>query len=248
MNVGEFFTSSWARGRARSHFGALGLGLLLCGCAAGSHAFRLNPEQEPEQYRVTCQKRFHFCELEAREQCGGEYHELSRLSNRPEQTLARDSDVSSTGPAKGQANWEGELTVECGRSVPPLRLERSDSAASGLAVAPSAAPLSPQAPTATPGERACVPGVTQACLGPGACKGAQACLETGQGFGPCDCGSPAVVAPQSPSPSPPSAPSLAPSSNPSGAANSGLPRAAVSGATTPKTEPASPAQPSPVSP
>jgi hypothetical protein len=40
---------------------------------------------------------------------------------------------------------------------------------------------------AAPG-RACVPGATQACLGPGACKGAQACREDGSGFEPCDCG------------------------------------------------------------
>src|SRR5690606_3001106 len=78
------------------------------GCASSSHAFRLNPENEPEQYRITCKKRFYYCEMEAREQCGREYQELSRLSNRPEQTLVKDSDLSSTGPSKGYAMWEGE--------------------------------------------------------------------------------------------------------------------------------------------
>jgi hypothetical protein len=36
--------------------------------------------------------------------------------------------------------------------------------------------------------RVCVPGTTQACFGPGRCEGAQACLDGGEGFGPCDCG------------------------------------------------------------
>jgi hypothetical protein len=36
--------------------------------------------------------------------------------------------------------------------------------------------------------RSCVPGATQACLGPGACSGAQACRDDGEGFLPCDCG------------------------------------------------------------
>jgi hypothetical protein len=43
--------------------------------------------------------------------------------------------------------------------------------------------------------RACVPGATQACLGPGACKGAQACREDGTGFEPCDCGTATEAAP-----------------------------------------------------
>ena len=34
----------------------------------------------------------------------------------------------------------------------------------------------------------CVPGITQACHGPGRCQGAQACLDSGAGFGACDCG------------------------------------------------------------
>jgi hypothetical protein len=36
--------------------------------------------------------------------------------------------------------------------------------------------------------KACVPGATQECLGPGACKGAQACRDDGSGYSACDCG------------------------------------------------------------
>lgn len=169
--------------------GATALGAVVAGgCATSAHTFRLNPDQEPEQYRVTCRKRFYYCEAEAKELCGGEYRELGRLSNRPEQTLVKDSDVSSTGPAKGQGAWEGELTVECGRALPPLELKRPPTATE-----PALAP-------ATALERVCIPGTTQACLGPGACNGAQACLESGSGFGPCDCG-PSSNVQSSPAPS-----------------------------------------------
>jgi hypothetical protein len=34
----------------------------------------------------------------------------------------------------------------------------------------------------------CVPGATQACLGPAGCQGGQACRPDGSGFGACDCG------------------------------------------------------------
>lgn len=180
------------------------------GCATSAHTFRLNPEQEPEQYRVTCHKRFYYCEAEAKEQCGGEYHELGRISNRPEQTLVKDSDVSSTGPAKGQGAWEGELTIECGRALPSLELKR-----------PAGEVVAEPAPVAAPAvERVCIPGTTQACLGPGACSGAQACLESGSGFGACDCGpnpnvqsSPAPATPTTsatPSAAPTPAPAVAP--------------------------------------
>ena len=35
----------------------------------------------------------------------------------------------------------------------------------------------------------CAPGSTQECVGPGACKGGQACKDDGSGYLPCDCGS-----------------------------------------------------------
>jgi hypothetical protein len=44
------------------------------------------------------------------------------------------------------------------------------------------------------GPRSCFPGATQACLGPGACKGAQQCLPDGAAFSPCDCGGAGPVA------------------------------------------------------
>ena len=41
----------------------------------------------------------------------------------------------------------------------------------------------------TTAERVCIPGLTQQCYGPGRCSGTQSCLASGEGYGPCDCGS-----------------------------------------------------------
>lgn len=35
---------------------------------------------------------------------------------------------------------------------------------------------------------ACTPGLSVACVGPGACQGGQVCAADGSGYGPCDCG------------------------------------------------------------
>ena len=49
------------------------------------------------------------------------------------------------------------------------------------------------------GSSTCVPGATQTCVGPGACRGGQQCLADGAAFGPCDCGGAAALpAPTSP--------------------------------------------------
>jgi hypothetical protein len=53
---------------------------------------------------------------------------------------------------------------------------------------PEAAPLAAPAQGHAAAAR-CFPGSTQACLGPGACKGAQTCRSDGAGYGVCDCGS-----------------------------------------------------------
>lgn len=45
--------------------------------------------------------------------------------------------------------------------------------------------------SASPGEKLCIPGSTQACVGPGGCRGGQSCNDEGSGFLPCDCGPPA---------------------------------------------------------
>jgi hypothetical protein len=46
----------------------------------------------------------------------------------------------------------------------------------------------PSAPLVAPSERACAPGASTACTGPGGCAGGQVCSSDGSAYGPCDCG------------------------------------------------------------
>jgi hypothetical protein len=63
-----------------------------------------------------------------------------------------------------------------------------------VAAPPPSAPAKPATP-------ACVPGATQACVGPGGCSGGQACAADGLRFDACNCGSP-TTSPSAPSPTP----------------------------------------------
>ena len=60
---------------------------------------------------------------------------------------------------------------------------------------------STKAAPAAPGR--CFPGATQACLGPGACKGAQTCVADGKSFSACDCGGAPPAAVPAPAPEAP---------------------------------------------
>jgi hypothetical protein len=98
----------------------------------------------------------------AQAHCLGAYDRYRSGENAP----PAGSDVASSAPAP---------------SAPGAASSKSDGAA------PSAGgPTVASAPAAP--QRACVPGVTQACVGTAACSGGQACLPDGSGFGPCDCG------------------------------------------------------------
>ncbi|HEX6277391.1 MAG TPA: hypothetical protein VFZ53_30320 [Polyangiaceae bacterium] len=90
-------------------------------------------------------------------------------------------------------NVSSEAIVRC----------RSSRALFGGDGAPAVA--STKAAPAAPG--GCFPGSTQACLGPGACKGAQTCGADGKSYSACDCGgAPAAV----PAPAPEAPATIAP--------------------------------------
>ncbi len=210
---------------------ALGAG---SGCRRAAQVTRVNPGELPETYRVTCTQSFRTCRAEMKEVCGRQFHVLREWSNQKELPEVKQTGVNYTGPPSGLPDFRGAITFHCGKPVKPLRLVRKGAAAqptpgepqSGVAPSaassapvgasppPSAVPPSAVLPSAVPPlERVCVPGVTQACLGPGACAGAQACLGDGSGFGACDCGpnadgvrpsapSPAAAAGASPPPTP----------------------------------------------
>jgi hypothetical protein len=179
---------------------------LALGCS-GAQAYRLNPGATPEQFRIVCSQSFVSCRLEAKQLCGDEFRVVEESSNKPPAKPVESSGVSSTAPSQGVVNWRGEWVVRCGRQLPPVRLVRPVSPAAkpaptAAAIAPAPAAIDPAPSSAQGPARVCVPGVTQACLGPGACSGAQACLPSGDGFGVCDCGTTNPSGAVGPGPSP----------------------------------------------
>jgi hypothetical protein len=171
--------------KRRSQIGSVLLLALCAACAGGVNAVQMQPSRPGAlQYRIECKKNVARCRDKALELCGGDY-EILQSSGRavePERITTAPGPVS-TGPNFAPPTWQGELIVECGRHHSAME------APAPIESAPAATPIAPAATVTTPGPgQACVPGVTQLCLGPAACRGAQACLADGKGFGPCDCG------------------------------------------------------------
>jgi hypothetical protein len=154
----------------------------LAACSGSARAIRLPvPAGSPEIFRINCDKRISACRDKAEEVCGGAYEVLETMgaSIEPERVSSAPG-PRSTGPRYQQAKWLGQMVISC--SEPPV----ADPSLADTAGKPESS-TQPAAPLGN--GQLCVPGVTQACLGPGACRGAQACLVDGRGYGPCDCGS-----------------------------------------------------------
>ncbi|HTV22372.1 MAG TPA: hypothetical protein VMG12_26975, partial [Polyangiaceae bacterium] len=132
-----------------------------------------------EIYRINCEGSITACRDEANEVCSGRYEvlESSGAPIEPERVTSAPG-PASTGPRYQRKKWVGQMVVACGASGSPAN------------VASEPAPAAPaqRAPAVPAPDRVCVPGVTQECLGPGACRGAQACSADGNGYEPCDCG------------------------------------------------------------
>jgi hypothetical protein len=161
----------------------LGIAALSAACSSGARAVRL-PALSPgdEIYRISCEDSIQACRAEAAEVCAGKYDVLETAGAPvvpPRVTSAPGP--ASTGPKYQRAKWIGQMIVACGAAP-----------ASGTVAASEAARTNPPPGAGlqlVPPDRLCIPGVTQECLGPGACRGAQACLSDGNGYGACDCGS-----------------------------------------------------------
>jgi hypothetical protein len=116
-------------------------------------------------------------------------HHAEHLCRDAGYTVAEARDVREfVGHESGQSHvliQKSDATIYCGThaSRPPIELKREPEPAAAPP-APAAAPA--PAPKPAP---ACVPGSTQACIGPAGCTGGQACNAAGTGFDPCNCGS-----------------------------------------------------------
>lgn len=155
--------------------------LPLAGCTREARAVRL-PSDHPnaEVYSITCRDAIHGCRDKAAELCGGEYQILQSAGAPIEPPRVSSAPgPRSTASRYQRADWVGELVVACGGELGAVPAEP----------APPPRAAEPLAPELAPGQL-CIPGITQLCLGPAACRGAQACLADGRGYGPCDCGTP----------------------------------------------------------
>lgn len=187
----------WAQGAAIG-----GAFVLLIGCG------KVRTSRAPGGgYLVTCNKGMSQCVTAADKACGEKGYTIVAGASRTKILGGENSSYQKRTDS-------GELTIVCGEveidkdKEDCLRLpERTD------------APIESAPPViSTPGAQKCIPGSTQACVGPAACQGGQICAADGQGYGACDCGeAPArvpVTTTPAPAPAPretaPSAPSVPP--------------------------------------
>jgi hypothetical protein len=157
--------------------------LAAAACSSAPHP----PAKQPDgSYDLSCRGRLTLCLRQAERVCGDKGYTVETARD-IKQLLGHKQGVSQIGVERSDA------TVFCGTAEkePPIRLRREELQETEL---PSA-PISPRL-------QACVPGATQACVGPGGCSGGQVCASDGARFESCDCGSPhpasAPVAPAAP--------------------------------------------------
>jgi hypothetical protein len=162
--------------------------LLACGGRGGR-----GPSRHADgHYELACRGALRDCLAKAEHLCKEQGYIV---------TEARDI-YERLGNMSGQSTivlQKSDATIFCGNSarptgLPAIRLQREPTPESGAAVPTSSATA---APGPTPPARACVPGATQSCIGPGGCSGGQACTADGSRFDTCDCG-----AASAPTPSP----------------------------------------------
>jgi hypothetical protein len=170
------------RRRAAAPWAALAALGLLAACSREARAVRLPSDPGTEVYRISCRSAIDACREKAAALCGREYEVLQNTGAPVEPPRVSSAPgPRSTGSRYQRPDWVGELVVACGSGP---RDESTPEPSVGAAPAARQRELAP--------DQLCVPGMTQLCLGPAACRGAQACLADGRGWGACDCGSGAL--------------------------------------------------------
>ena len=174
---------AWSTLRARLRWaGALWALSVLVGCSREARAVRLPSDPGTELYRVSCRSAIDPCREKAAALCGGKYEVLQNAGAPVEPPRVSSAPgPRSTGSRYQRPDWVGELVIACGSH------QRAEAAAEPTLSAATTAAAA-QIERAPAHDQLCVPGVTQLCLGPAACRGAQACLADGRGWGSCDCG------------------------------------------------------------
>lgn len=161
--------------RCVSHLAPL---LLTLACSSNSSPAK----QADGSYHFSCKGALTDCLQRAERACRDKGYVVAS-AREVQEMLGHESGESQVRIQKSEA------VIYCGTDLPPaerpmIELKRETPIAAEPA-APAAAPVAAPAPP----PRACVPGATQACVGPGGCSGGQACAEDGSRFEPCNCGS-----------------------------------------------------------
>lgn len=151
------------------------------GCSRDARALRVSTVAgDRDTYRISCAHDIAPCRDKALEVCGGDYDVLEAAGAPVEPPRVSSAPgPSSTGSRYQRPGWVGSVVVACGHAK-ETATEPSVLPAPRTATAPGTAQLRP--------DQLCIPGATQICLGPGACRGAQACASDGRGYTACDCG------------------------------------------------------------
>ena len=146
---------------------------LAAGCAT---ARVVTAPRGPGRYFLRCQAPLPVCLTEGAEPaCQGNHYVVERAVD----------EVNARGDTAAPTLYRtSEALIHCG---PSHVWSGIDTKVDQPTAGPAVAGASPPAAIAVPA-RACTPGASQACVGPGACQGGQACLTDGSAFGPCDCG------------------------------------------------------------
>lgn len=140
----------------------LGLSSFVLLTACGASEFQ-SQKLADGSYAFKCELAMDECVRRAQEQCK---NQRFRILEGTSETRLRDA------PPFERAYHTSRLHLKC----------TDDGANVLLSVGSDSA----EKPKSSP---SCATGETRTCVGPGACKGGQACLPDGSGFGSCDCGS-----------------------------------------------------------
>lgn len=155
--------------------------VLVVGFAAYACSGAKTKSVGPDTWRVECANSMATCAARADDLCGDRGYVI----------LGGQSQKEIHGPEGQQiAQERGELVVQCGQRATgptPAAGQAGSWRLNPPAHRAAQEPAAPPSPRPSPG-KLCTPGETQMCVGPGACRGGQACMTDGSGFLPCDCG------------------------------------------------------------
>ena len=156
--------------------------LLALGCSHGS----VGPMRQGDGgYQLECKAApLTDCLRQAERACPNQGYTVTSARD-VHDMLGNESGQSQVVVQRSEATFYcGKLATSTERPMIELKREKLE----GVPPKPEATPTPVADPTPPP--RACVPGITQTCIGPGGCHGGQACDSDGTHFNPCDCGNP----------------------------------------------------------